>query len=123
MGKILVVDDEREMCDLLAKDFESEGHEVDTAYDAEEAILKSTMNQYNFLLVDLVLPGRMNGMDVITKVRSMSPNIHIVAYSGFSDLDITEKVIQAGANYFITKPFKHDELLEKMFSKNNQFIN
>lgn len=123
MGKILVVDDEREMCDLLAKNFEAEGHEVDTAYNAEEAILKCTMSKYNFLLVDLVLPGRMNGMDVITNVRSMSPNTHIVAYSGFSDLDITDRVIQAGANYFMTKPFKHDELLEKMFSKNNQFIN
>ena len=111
MARILIIDDEQEMRDITAQIFKIEGYETDTAADADDAFFKIKNNKYNFLLVDLVLPGRMNGLDIIKKVRNMRPKIFIFAYSGFSGVDITEKVIRAGADNFITKPFSRKELV------------
>jgi len=110
MGKMLIVDDEMEICDLMAQNFKMEGLEVDTAFIAEEAISKAQINKYDFMLVDLVLPGSMNGLDIIQRVRKILPNIFIVAISGFCGYEISKKVIHAGANYFAAKPFEHQEL-------------
>jgi len=79
MGKMLIVDDEMEICDLMAQNFKMEGLEVDTASIAEDAITKAQNSKYDFMLVDLVLPGKMNGMDIIQQVRKILPNIYIVA--------------------------------------------
>ncbi|OQX88761.1 hypothetical protein B6D60_01110 [candidate division KSB1 bacterium 4484_87] len=118
MGKILIVDDEKDMCEVLAQYFSSEGHEVDCAYDAEQAIHKSQNKKYHFALVDLVMPGRMNGIDVIRQIKQDSPKTKIIAYSGFCDLDIADRVVNAGANHFLTKPFKQQQLSYLMFNTN-----
>jgi len=118
MGKILIVDDEKEMCSVLSQYFINEGFEVDTAYDAYEALGKARRYAYNYLLVDLVLPGGMNGIDVIQNVKKGSPKTQIIAYSGFCDVDISERVIKAGANNFIAKPFRQKDLFDLMFQSN-----
>jgi len=118
--RILIVDDEEEMRDISSQIFKLEGHEVDTAADGDDAIYKVKHNKYDLLLVDLVLPGRLNGLDIIRKIRAILPNVYIIAYSGFSGIDITEKVIRAGADNFITKPFRRQELVDMVnqFTKN-----
>ena len=116
MGKILIVDDEKEMREISYQIFKIEGFEVDTAADAESAMFKIKNNKYDFLLVDLVLPGRLNGLDIIKCVRKILPNIKIIAYSGFSGIDIAEKVIRAGANNFIAKPFRRQDILNAVNS-------
>jgi len=114
---MLIVDDEMEMCDLMAQNFKMEGLEVDTAFLAEEAISKAQINKYDFMLVDLVLPGSMNGLDIIKRVRKILPNIYIVAISGFCSNEIADRVIHAGANYFAAKPFEHQELANLLHNK------
>jgi len=111
MAKILIVDDEQDMRDISSQILQIEGYEVHTAANADSAISKIQETEYDFTLIDLVLPGKMNGLDVIKTVRRKQPRIGIVAYSGFSGIDITEKVIRAGADNFITKPFKRRELI------------
>ena len=111
MGKILIIDDEKDMREMSSQIFKSEGYEADTAPDAESALFKIKNNSYDFLLVDLVLPGRMNGLDIIRESRKLFPHIKIIAYSGFSGIDIAEKVMRIGANNFITKPFKRQEII------------
>lgn len=118
MGRILIVDDEKDMCEVLAQYFSSDGHEVDCAYDAFQAMEKSKRKKYNYALVDLVMPGPMNGIDVIRQIRHDSPKTKIIAYSGFSDFDIADRVVSAGANYFLTKPFKQQQLTQLMFHAN-----
>ena len=113
---MLIVDDEMEIRDLMAQNFAMEGIEVDTASIAEEAISKIRGKKYDFMLVDLVMPGKLNGLDIIQRVRKISPNIYIVAISGFCGNEITEKVIRAGANDFIMKPFEHQELTKLFFT-------
>ncbi|NOZ61460.1 MAG: response regulator [Calditrichaeota bacterium] len=118
MGKILIVDDEKDMCEVLAQYFMSDGYEVDIAYDAIDAIQKSRHKKYHFALVDLVMPGSMNGIDVIRHIKRDSPKTRIIAYSGFCDLDIADRVVNAGANYFLAKPFKQQQLAQVMFAAN-----
>ena len=115
MGKILIIDDDPVTQLFCRRIIEKQGDEVDTASDGYEAIKKAKQANYDSLLVDLVLPGMMNGIDVIKKIRSLLPNSSIIAYSGFSDNDITERVIQAGANNFLAKPFKPEKLVQVMF--------
>ena len=114
MRRILIVDDEKEMCNVLSQFFQAEGFQVDLAYDAFDALAKTKLNKYKYVLVDLVLPGSMNGIDIIRRVKKHSPSTRIIAYSGFCDLDITDRVISAGANNFIPKPFKQKELARLM---------
>lgn len=112
MARILIIDDEVQMRDISSQIFELEGHQVATSADADDAIFKIKNNKYDVLLIDLVLPGNMNGIDIIRKARINLPRAYIIAYSGFSGQDITEKVIRAGADTFITKPFKRRELID-----------
>jgi DNA-binding NtrC family response regulator len=120
MGTILIVDDEQEMREISYQIFRIEGYEVDTAADAESAMFKIKNNKYDFLLVDLVLPGRLNGLDIIKKVRQILPKIKIIAYSGFSGIDIAEKVIRAGANNFLAKPFRRQEIISVVNGLHNE---
>ena len=120
MGTILIVDDEQEMREISYQIFKIEGYEVDTAADAESAMFKIKNNKYDFLLVDLVLPGRLNGLDIIKKVWQILPKIKIIAYSGFSGIDIAEKVIRAGANNFLAKPFRRQEIISVVNGLHNE---
>ena len=115
MYKILVIDDKPVSQLFLKKFLEKKGCEVDVASDGDDAVLKADGRNYQCALVDLVLPGKMNGVAVIKKLRHIIPKSKIIAYSGFSDVDITERVTLAGANNFISKPFSYDELTRIMF--------
>ena len=97
---------------------EKKGYNVDVADEANEAISKAGGGNYRFAFVDLVLPGMMNGVEVIKRIRNILPQSKIIAYSGFSDVDITEKVTHAGADSFIAKPFNREELMTVMFADN-----
>lgn len=118
MDNILVIEDDPISQLFLKKFLEKKGYNVDVADEANEAISKAGDSNYRYAFVDLVLPGMMNGVDVIKKLRNILPKSKIIAYSGFSDVDITEKVTHAGANSFIAKPFNREELMNIMFADN-----
>ena len=121
MSKILIIDDDPVTKLFCQRILEKQGFEVDTASDGYEAIKKAKETNYDSLLVDLVLPGMMNGIDIIKEVRSFLPNSSIIAYSGFSDADIAERVIHAGADNFLAKPFKPERLIKVMFPNKATF--
>ncbi len=117
MSKVLIVDDDPVTQLYCKKILQNEGFEVDIASDAFEGISKAQSMHFDFMVVDLVMPGPINGVDFIEKMRKMRKNVSIVAYSGFSDVDIKEKVFLAGADSFITKPFKSKELIDALYAK------
>jgi CheY-like chemotaxis protein len=112
MASILVVDDEQEIRNLSADMLRIEGHNVDTVKDGDEALVEAARKKYDLALVDLVLPGGLNGLDVIEKLRSMSPDLRIIACTGFGSVDIANKAVKAGANEFMTKPFWSKRLID-----------
>ncbi|NOZ61459.1 MAG: response regulator [Calditrichaeota bacterium] len=120
MGKVLLVDDDPVMQRYTGHILEKGGFEVDTASDAFEAASKARQTSYDLVVVDLVLPGPQNGIDVIREIRKRCPLAKIVAYSGFSDEDILEKVTYAGADHFLRKPFHPNDLLNIITGKSEE---
>ncbi len=118
MNNILLIEDDPVSQLFLKKLLEKEGYKVDVANEAREGISKAGSSNYQYAFVDLVLPGMMNGVEVIKKLRLIMPKSKIIAYSGFSDVDITERVTHAGANSFLSKPFNKKQLMDVMIVEN-----
>jgi CheY-like chemotaxis protein len=112
MESILIIDDEKELREGSAELLRMEGYYVETAADGDEALLKFKQHPYELALVDLVLPGAMNGLDIISKIRPLSKKTHIIAFTGFSGQNLSEKATRAGADAFVTKPCLANNLLE-----------
>jgi len=111
--KILAVDDEEDLCEIIKFNLESEGYEVDTALSAEEA-LKMPIEEYQLFIFDVMM-GQMSGYkladEIRKKKRSESPFIFLTAKSTEND-KLTG--FSLGADDFITKPFSIRELIARV---------
>jgi two-component system response regulator VicR len=112
MAKLLVVDDERPIADILKFTFEKEGYQVVCAYDGEEALLLVNSEKPDLILLDVMLPGR-DGMDVCRVVRQSYDVPIIMLTAKDSELD---KVLglELGADDYVTKPFSARELVARV---------
>lgn len=111
-GKILVVDDERPIADILKFNLEKEGYEVICAFDGEEAVRLAFEEDPDLILLDLMLPIK-DGMDVCREVRSRlsTPIIMLTA----KDTEIDKVLgLELGADDYVTKPFGTRELLARV---------
>lgn len=110
--RILLVEDERLMSTFIEMELSHEGYKVDVAYDGREGLTIAEENEYNLILLDIMLPG-LNGIEVCRRIRRFSvvPVIMLTAKS-----DISDKVLglDVGANDYLTKPFAIEELLARI---------
>lgn len=110
--KILVVDDEVNICELLKMELEFEGYEVVVCHDGLEALKAFETEEVDLILLDIMLPG-MNGFEVCKKITAVSdvPVLMLTAKT-----DIVDKVLglEFGAVDYITKPFDMRELLARI---------
>lgn len=111
--KILLVEDERKVANLIKKGFEEEGIMVDIAEDGEIALQKVSTDAYDLIILDIMLPGK-DGIEVLKEIRSkgiMKPIMMLTAKD-----TTTDKVLglDAGADDYITKPFVFEELLARV---------
>lgn len=101
--KVLVVDDEKLIVKGIRFSLEQDGMEVDCAYDGEEALSKATENQYDMILLDVMLP-KLDGFEVCQRIREFS-NMPIVMLTAKGD-DMDKILgLEYGADDYITKPF------------------
>lgn len=113
MGKkILVVDDEKPIADILKFNLEKEGFEIVMAHDGDEAIEKATEEQPDMVLLDIMLPGK-DGLEVCREIRKSSEMPIIMLTAKDSEID---KVLglELGADDYVTKPFSTRELLARV---------
>ncbi len=103
--KILIVDDERSILDLLTRCLTGEGYEVDTASDGMEATEKVLSNEYNLIITDVMMP-RLGGLDLLKNVKISRPKLPVVIITGYATTEITIEALKLGAVDFLTKPFK-----------------
>lgn len=111
--KILLVEDERKVANLIKKGFEEEGLIVDIADDGEIALQKVSVENYDLIILDIMLPGK-DGIEVLKEIRAkgiMKPIMMLTAKDS-----TTDKVLglDAGADDYITKPFVFEELLARV---------
>jgi two-component system OmpR family response regulator len=108
--RVLVVEDEKRLAEAVRKGLEREGLAVDVAFDGNEGLWMARENDYDAIVLDLMLPGR-NGFQICSDLRSegiWTPILMLTAKSG--DLDHAE-ALDTGADDFLTKPFSFVVLL------------
>ena len=112
MKKILVVDDEKPISDIVKFNLTKEGYEVLTAFDGEEALEIFATEQPDLILLDLMLPQK-DGLEVAREIRKSSEVPIIMVSAKDSEFD---KVIglELGADDYVTKPFSNRELLARV---------
>lgn len=112
--KILVVDDEESLCEILKYNLEKEGYEVDCAYSAEDA-LTMNLQSYSLMLVDIMMEA-MSGFDLAREVRNnpATENIPIIFCSALNGEDDMVTGLDIGADDYVTKPFVITEVLARV---------
>ncbi|GEL66508.1 response regulator YycF [Marinilactibacillus psychrotolerans] len=112
MKKILVVDDEKPISDIVKFNLEKEGFEVVTAYDGEEAVEKVEESTPDLIVLDLMLP-KMDGLEVCREVRRKH-DIPIIMVTA-KDQEIDKVLgLELGADDYVTKPFSNRELIARV---------
>lgn len=111
--KILVIEDERDLSDLIAKKLTGEGYTVDACLDGNEAYELLHQNSYDMVILDLMLPG-MDGRDLLRKIRGENLYLPVLILSA---LDSNENIVEgldAGADDYLVKPFDFSVLLARL---------
>ncbi|MBN2412450.1 response regulator [candidate division KSB1 bacterium] len=108
---ILVVEDDQITQRVVSKLLASTRFQIDITSDAYQAINYVKQNNYIIALVDLVLPGMLNGVKLISQIKKHSPATKIIACSSYGNLTHKKMSARAGADLFLLKPFNPEELL------------
>ncbi|GLI33812.1 GGDEF domain-containing response regulator [Desulforhabdus amnigena] len=111
--KVLLVDDEEQMCDVLGEALTHMGHQVVTAGDGREALEKIAQNAFDIVITDINMP-RMDGIELIKRLAGDRKEIDIIAITGHAMRYSYTDVVSAGASDFIIKPFTLNELEAKL---------
>jgi two-component system response regulator PilR (NtrC family) len=109
-GLIHIIDDEPIIHEVLGDLLTSEGYEVESSLNGEEALEKYSPDTWDLILLDLLMPG-MNGIEVLKRIKKIDPQAVIIIITAYASVDSAVSAMKIGAFDYIQKPFKHDELL------------
>ena len=109
-SRILIVDDDDEIRDLLEFDIGQSGYYVDTASDGLEGLNKALNNSYDLILLDVMMP-KMNGFDVCKNIRKAKLAIPILMLTAKGTIDDKTQGFEGGADDYLVKPFDIQEVL------------
>lgn len=110
-GKILVVDDDRELCELLELRFGAKGYDVSLAHDVASAVERLGREALDVVLLDLRL-GKEDGLDVLRETRERCPEVAVIVLTAHGSVETAVRAMQNGAFGFLLKPFSDHELLQ-----------
>jgi two-component system, OmpR family, copper resistance phosphate regulon response regulator CusR len=111
--RLLVVEDDRRVAGFIEQGLREEGYAVDLARDGDEATMLAHVNEYDVILLDVVLPKK-NGFQVATELRSEGRNTPILMLTSRDAVEDVVRGLDAGADDYLAKPFPFDELLARI---------
>ncbi|GAB4439136.1 MAG: sigma-54 dependent transcriptional regulator [bacterium] len=120
-GKVLVVDDEKGMRDLLSKVLRKEGYQVFVAQDGEEGLDIIKNNALDIVIADLDMPV-MNGIEMIKHAKEFDPNLTIIIITAYASIESAVEALKLGAYDYLIKPFNIEEVkltIKKAFERIN----
>ncbi|HEV08972.1 MAG TPA: response regulator transcription factor, partial [Sulfurihydrogenibium azorense] len=111
--KILVVEDEKRLGKLIKKGLEEENYLVDLVYDGEEALNYLSTQNYDVVILDLMIP-KLDGKEVIKILRAKNVKVPIIILTAKDEIKSKIEALDLGADDYITKPFNFEELLARI---------
>ena len=105
-----MIDDERAILEMLDLSLSSEGYDVLTAENGEEALEIFEQQDYRLVLTDIQMPG-MDGIEVLKRIKAMDNEAEVIVVTGHGDMDSAIAALQDGASDFITKPIRDEALI------------
>jgi CheY-like chemotaxis protein len=111
--RILIIDDEADVCKTITLMLTQLGHTSETAASATEALGKQAEQPFDMVLTDLGMPG-VNGLELAQQIRAVAPTMRIVLFTGWSLQLNSEQLNQCGIERVISKPVKLKELLSAL---------
>jgi len=111
--RILVVEDEYKLSDMVSDRLRKEKYTVDVANDGENGLYKALDGIYDLVILDIMLP-KVNGIDILKEIRSNNINSKVIMLTAKGELDDKLLGFKSGANDYISKPFHIDELVARV---------
>ena len=113
--RVLVIEDEKKVADFISNGLAEEGYAVDVAHDGDQGYFLATTNEYDAILLDIMLP-KMDGFTLCTKMRSEDNHTPILMLTAKDAIKDKVRGLDAGADDYLTKPFAFEELLARIRS-------
>jgi len=112
-GRILVVDDEPVVCDMVAEILRSTGLICDAAYSEQEALQRLAAGRYDCLISDIRMPG-IGGIELVKSARDLNPDLEVVLMTGLVDTTTARAALKSDASDYLVKPFDNEELMHSV---------
>ncbi len=116
MSSLLIVDDDKTLCDALYESFNKRGHEVKLAHNATQAALLAEDFNPEWVLVDLNMPGS-SGLELIPQLLKIDPETKIVVLTGYANISTAIEAIKLGAIHYLSKPVTIEEIIEAFYKQ------
>ena len=111
--RLLVVEDEKKLNDLITKKLEKEYYGVDSCFDGEEAVRYVEGTEYDAVILDIMLP-KLDGFEVIKRIRAKKNKVPILLLTARDNIDDKVKGLDYGADDYLVKPFIFEELMARI---------
>ena len=118
--RILIIDDDADMCTLLSRFLTKNGYEVDVAHSGKKGIEKFKASAFDIVLCDYRLGDKKDGKDVLLEIKQHNPATIVLIITGYSDIKLAVDVIKAGAYDYIIKPLLPEEVLNILSKATSQ---
>ena len=122
MLRLLIIDDDKDICLVLSKFLTKNNYEVDVVHRGDEGLKLLRTHDYTLILCDYRLPD-FTGVEMLRKIKLLQPTVAVIIITGYSDVRTAVETFRYGANDYVTKPLYPDELLitiKETIAKNNK---
>jgi len=119
LGRVLVVDDEENIREVLSNYLESMNYEVHTAEDGQDALDKYRKGDFDLIISDLLMPN-IDGLELLKRIRNIDKEVIFLMITGYPSIETAVDAIKKGAYDYITKPFHMEDVklrIERAFEK------
>lgn len=103
-ARILIVDDEKDMCNILSKFINEDGYHSEIVHKGQLALGKIKKRRYDLIILDYRLPD-ISGLEVLREISQLRPNLPVIMISAYGNEDVEKKANKLGAIAFLDKPF------------------
>jgi two-component system response regulator HydG len=116
MCKILIIDDDTFICEILKKQLNGRKYEVETAYSGKSGMDAMRNGKFDLVLCDFRLPDT-DGLELLQKIKAVSPSTIVIIITAYADVRQAVKLMKMGADDYVTKPLQHEEILSLIKGK------